>query len=93
MGKKTTHLDQKLEVVGDGVAGVGVAGAVGLVRDLELRVDGRLVETRAGGDLGQALVDAVARLVDHGRVPELGLLLKEGFGEGLGKKHIQVRTD
>jgi hypothetical protein len=79
---QTTSLDEQFEVVGHLVTRVQASVRTRLIRDLKLTVDLALVESNTSGKLGKSFVSLVSGLVDDIDVEVLGLLVKEGSGEG-----------
>lgn len=79
---QTTSLDKQLEIIGHLVARVQASVWTRLVRNLELTVDLTLVQTNTSGKLGKSLVSLVSGLINDIDVEVLGLLVKQGSGEG-----------
>jgi hypothetical protein len=79
---QTTSFDKQLEIIGHLVACVQASIRTRLVRDLELTVDLALVQTYTSGKLGKSLVSLVSGLIDNIDIEVLGLLVKQGSGEG-----------
>lgn len=79
---QTTSLDKQLEIIRHLVTRVQAPIRTRLVRNLQLTIDLVLIQAYTSSKLGESLVSLVSSLIDNVDIKVLGLLVKQGGGEG-----------
>ena len=79
---QTTSLDKQLEIIRHLITRVQASIRTRLIRNLKLTINLTLVQADTSSKLSKSLVSLVSGLVDNIDVKVLGLLVKQGGGEG-----------